>query len=96
MSTLSDFPRVSGARIIPFAVKQADLERCIDAAKAAPTRLALAPFRARRVALIQTELPRMKPSLRSSHQCTTPLCRARRMWNSRLLPITLDFFLHAL
>jgi molybdenum cofactor cytidylyltransferase len=54
---------VATVKIIPFAVKQADLERCSTAARAAPTRLLLAPFRPRRVALIQTELPGMKPSL---------------------------------
>jgi molybdenum cofactor cytidylyltransferase len=54
---------VATVKIIPFAVKHADLERCLAAAEAAPTRLTLAPFRPRRVALIQTELRGMKPSL---------------------------------
>ncbi|MES1152496.1 MAG: molybdopterin-binding/glycosyltransferase family 2 protein, partial [Dongia sp.] len=54
---------VATVKIIPFAVKSADLERCLAAAKEAPTRLTLAPFRARRVALIQTELRGMKPGL---------------------------------
>jgi molybdenum cofactor cytidylyltransferase len=54
---------VATVKIIPFAVKRADLERCLAAAAAAPARLTLAPFQARRVALIQTELPGMKPSL---------------------------------
>jgi molybdenum cofactor cytidylyltransferase len=54
---------VATVKIIPFAVKSADLERCLAAAKATPTRLTLAPFRARRVVLIQTELRGMKPSL---------------------------------
>jgi molybdenum cofactor cytidylyltransferase len=54
---------VATAKIIPFAVKRAELERCLEAAKTAAARIILAPFRARRVALIQTELRGMKPSL---------------------------------
>ncbi|HVT50017.1 MAG TPA: molybdopterin-binding/glycosyltransferase family 2 protein [Dongiaceae bacterium] len=53
---------VGTVKIIPFAVKRADLERCIAAARET-TVLTLAPFRARPVALIQTELHGMKPSL---------------------------------
>jgi molybdenum cofactor cytidylyltransferase len=53
---------VATVKIIPFAVKRADLERCIAAASDARA-LSLSPYRARRVALIQTQLPGMKPSL---------------------------------
>jgi molybdenum cofactor cytidylyltransferase len=53
---------VATVKIIPFAVKRADLERCLASARQAQA-LALHPYRARRVVLIQTELPGMKPSL---------------------------------
>jgi molybdenum cofactor cytidylyltransferase len=53
---------VATVKIIPFAVKRADLERCLAGARDRQA-LALSPYRARRVALIQTELPGMKPSL---------------------------------
>jgi molybdenum cofactor cytidylyltransferase len=53
---------VATVKIIPFAVKRRDLERCIVLAREMAA-LALSPYRARRVALIQTELPGMKPSL---------------------------------
>ena len=53
---------VATVKIIPFAVTRADLDRCVALAKdAAP--VALSPYRPRRVALIQTMLPGMKPSL---------------------------------
>jgi molybdenum cofactor cytidylyltransferase len=53
---------VATVKIIPFAVKRADLERCITAARDARA-LSLSPYRPRRVALIQTQLPGMKASL---------------------------------
>jgi molybdenum cofactor cytidylyltransferase len=53
---------VATVKIIPFAVKRIDLERCLRIAGSSRA-LSLAPFRPRRVALIQTELPGMKPSL---------------------------------
>jgi molybdenum cofactor cytidylyltransferase len=53
---------VATVKIIPFAVKRDDLERCLGIA-GKPMVLRLAPFRSRRVALIQTELRGMKPSL---------------------------------
>jgi molybdenum cofactor cytidylyltransferase len=53
---------VATVKIIPFAVRRADLAQCLAlAADAVPLRLA--GFRTRAVALIQTELPGMKPSL---------------------------------
>ena len=53
---------VATVKIIPFAVKRADLDLCLATAREMST-LALSPYRPRRVALIQTELPGMKPSL---------------------------------
>jgi len=53
---------VATVKIIPFAVKRSDLECCIAIAREA-TALTLAQYRPRRVTLIQTELPGMKPSL---------------------------------
>ncbi|WP_395021167.1 NTP transferase domain-containing protein [Dongia sp.] len=53
---------VATVKIIPFAVKRADLERCVALARQNHS-LRLSPYRARRVALIQTQLPGMKPSL---------------------------------
>jgi molybdenum cofactor cytidylyltransferase len=53
---------VATVKIIPFAVKRADLDHCLATAREAST-LALSPYRPRRVALIQTQLPGMKPSL---------------------------------
>jgi molybdenum cofactor cytidylyltransferase len=53
---------VATVKIIPFAVKRADLDRCLATAREAGT-LALSPYRPRRVVLIQTQLPGMKPSL---------------------------------
>jgi molybdenum cofactor cytidylyltransferase len=53
---------VATVKIIPFAVKRTDLDRCIAIARENHT-LRLAPYRPRRVALIQTQLSGMKPSL---------------------------------
>jgi molybdenum cofactor cytidylyltransferase len=53
---------VATVKIIPFAARRTDLDRCLGVVRAAPV-LRLAPYRARKVALIQTELPGMKPSL---------------------------------
>jgi molybdenum cofactor cytidylyltransferase len=53
---------VATVKIIPFAVDRASLDRCLATANRLRV-LRLAPFRPRRVALIQTELPGMKPSL---------------------------------
>ena len=53
---------VATVKIIPFAVKRADLARCLDSAHDSHA-LSLSPYRARRVSLIQTELPGMKASL---------------------------------
>ena len=53
---------VATVKIIPFAVKRAALERCVALARENHT-LRLSLYRPRRVALIQTELPGMKPGL---------------------------------
>jgi molybdenum cofactor cytidylyltransferase len=53
---------VATVKIIPFAVKRADLARCLGNARDSHA-LSLSPYRARRVSLIQTELPGMKASL---------------------------------
>jgi molybdenum cofactor cytidylyltransferase len=53
---------VATVKIIPFAVKRADLARCLESARDSHA-LSLSPYRARRVALIQTQLPGMKASL---------------------------------
>jgi len=50
-------------KIIPFAVSGAVLERCLAIAREGGPLLRLAPFRQRRVALIQTWLPGLKESV---------------------------------
>jgi len=50
-------------KIIPFAVPQADLERCVAIARGLEPLVRIAPFRARPVGLIQTRLPGMKESV---------------------------------
>jgi molybdenum cofactor cytidylyltransferase len=68
LATLAHFTPVTAGqmvatvKIIPFAVKRADLEHCLAIAREAHA-LALSPYRPRSVALIQTQLPGMKPSL---------------------------------
>jgi molybdenum cofactor cytidylyltransferase len=52
---------VATVKIIPFAVRRADLARVLAACN--PQVATVAAFRPRRVALIQTEIPGMKPSL---------------------------------
>jgi molybdenum cofactor cytidylyltransferase len=49
-------------KIIPFAVKRAQLDACIAIARRAPV-LSFHPFKPRKVALIQTELAAIKPTL---------------------------------
>jgi molybdenum cofactor cytidylyltransferase len=61
-ATVTAGQMVATVKIIPFAVKRADLDRCLATAREAGT-LALSPYRPRRVVLIQTQLPGMKPSL---------------------------------
>jgi molybdenum cofactor cytidylyltransferase len=52
---------VATVKIIPFAIGRADLDRVLE--RCATGVVALAAFRPRRVALIQTEIEGMKPSL---------------------------------
>jgi len=68
LATLADYAPVepdqmaATVKIIPFAVKRAQLDACLAIARHAPV-LSLHPFRPRKVALIQTELAAMKPAL---------------------------------
>jgi molybdenum cofactor cytidylyltransferase len=58
---------VGTLKIIPFAVPRAVVDRC----RAIGAGLRVAPFRSRRVALIQTTLPGLKPSVLDKTQETT-------------------------
>jgi len=68
LATLADYSPVepdqmaATVKIIPFAVKRARLDACLAIARRAPV-LSFHPFRPRKVALIQTELAAVKPSL---------------------------------
>ena len=68
LATLADYAPVepdqmaATVKIIPFAVKRAQLDACVAIARRAPV-LSFYPFRPRKVALIQTELAAMKPTL---------------------------------
>jgi len=68
LATLADYAAVetdqmaATVKIIPFAVKRAQLDACIAIARRAPV-LSFHPFRPRKVALIQTELAAVKLSL---------------------------------
>jgi molybdenum cofactor cytidylyltransferase len=68
LATLADFAAMepdqmaATVKIIPFAVKRAALDACLAVARRAPV-LSFHPFRARKVALIQTELAAVKPTL---------------------------------
>jgi len=68
LATLADYASVepdqmiATVKIIPFAVKRAPLDACIAIARQGPV-LSFHPFRPRKVALIQTELAAVKPSL---------------------------------
>ncbi len=50
-------------KIIPFAVPRAALEQCLAVARDGGALLRVAPLQARRVGLVQTSLPGMKPSI---------------------------------
>lgn len=68
LATLADYAAMepdqmaATVKIIPFAVKRAALDACIAIARQKPV-LSFHPFRPRKVALIQTELAAVKPSL---------------------------------
>jgi molybdenum cofactor cytidylyltransferase len=68
LATLADYSAMepdqmaATVKIIPFAVKRAQLDACLAIARRAPV-LSFHPFRVRKVALIQTELAAVKPAL---------------------------------
>jgi molybdenum cofactor cytidylyltransferase len=68
LATLADYAPVepdqmaATVKIIPFAVKRAQLDACVAIARERPV-LSFHPFRARKVALIQTALAATKPAL---------------------------------
>lgn len=68
LATLADFSAMepdqmaATVKIIPFAVKRTLLEACLAIARRNPI-LSFHPFRPRKVALIQSALPAVKPSL---------------------------------
>lgn len=69
IATLRPLDRVEGdqvvatVKIIPFAVSEANLARAEQEARAAAPVLSVRPYQPRKVALIQTELPGLKPSV---------------------------------
>lgn len=68
LATLADYAAVeldqmaATVKIIPFAVPRERLDACLAVARGAPV-LSFHPYRPRKVALIQTELAAVKPSL---------------------------------
>ena len=68
LATLADYAAMepdqmaATVKIIPFAVKRSALDACLAVARQKPI-LSFHPFRPRKVALIQTELAAMKPTL---------------------------------
>ena len=54
---------VATLKIIPFAVPRSVLDECLAAARAGGALLRIAPFKVKRVALIQTTLPGFKESI---------------------------------
>jgi molybdenum cofactor cytidylyltransferase len=68
LATLADYAAMepdqmaATVKIIPFAVKRAALDACLAIARQKPL-LSFHPFRSRKVALIQTELAAVKPTL---------------------------------
>jgi len=54
---------VATVKIIPFAVARRSLDACLAEAAAGEPMLRVAPFKAKRVALIQTRLPGLKESI---------------------------------
>jgi molybdenum cofactor cytidylyltransferase len=68
LATLADYATVepdqmaATVKIIPFAVKRGQLDACLAIARQKPL-LSFHPFQPRKVALIQTELAAVKPSL---------------------------------
>jgi molybdenum cofactor cytidylyltransferase len=62
---------VATLKIIPFAVPRAVLDECLVAARSGGAMLQVAPFKAKRVALIQTTLPGFKESILAKTVDTT-------------------------
>ena len=66
---------VATVKIIPFAVPDAVLERCIDAGRTAS--ITVRPFRALAARLIQTITADLKPSVMAKTSAVTcPTCEA--------------------
>lgn len=69
VATLADFADVAAdqmvatVKIIPFAVRRDHLDACLGLARSNAPVLSFHPYRPRKVALIQTELAAVKPSL---------------------------------
>jgi molybdenum cofactor cytidylyltransferase len=69
LATLADYAAIEAdqmaatVKIIPFAVPRDKLDACLAIARGGPPILSFHPYRPRRVALIQTELAAVKPSL---------------------------------
>lgn len=69
LATLADYADIAAdqmaatVKIIPFAVKRDRLDACLALAQSNAPVLAFHPYRPRQVALIQTELAAVKPSL---------------------------------
>jgi molybdenum cofactor cytidylyltransferase len=53
---------VATVKVIPFAVRRRSVDACVEAATSGGPLLSVAPFQAKRVALIQTRLPGLKES----------------------------------
>jgi molybdenum cofactor cytidylyltransferase len=54
---------VATVKVIPFAVRRQSVDACVREAANGPPLLSIAPFQAKRVALIQTRLPGLKESI---------------------------------
>ncbi|HEX6840457.1 MAG TPA: molybdopterin-binding/glycosyltransferase family 2 protein [Stellaceae bacterium] len=54
---------VATIKVIPFAVRRQSVDACVQEASSGGPLLSIAPFHARRVALIQTRLPGLKESI---------------------------------
>ena len=54
---------VATIKVIPFAVRRQSVDACVQEASSGGPLLSIAPFQAKRVALIQTRLPGLKESI---------------------------------
>jgi molybdenum cofactor cytidylyltransferase len=77
IATLAEFEpvrpnqMVATVKIIPFAVRREVLGRCLEIAQGGGPAVRVAPYRALEVALIQTALPGVKPSVLDKTVATT-------------------------